>query len=158
MIYFDPTMQSLIAFYLSPVMLGILIITFLFLLLAICVKRYSDTTVMVLFDMLYEKVYSFYSGILGDEISKNIKLYIVTLFFVIFFANISGLLLDFIAPIFGTSSSGDFYLAQYITMPTADMQFNIGLALFSTLLLLYVQFGSLGFKKFFYSYLPVFGK
>jgi F0F1-type ATP synthase membrane subunit a len=43
-------------------------------------------------------------------------------------------------------------------MPTSDMQFNMALALFSTLLLIYVQFGSLGYKKFFYNYLPFWGK
>lgn len=43
-------------------------------------------------------------------------------------------------------------------MPTSDVQFNTALSLFSVLLLLYVQFGTLGFKKFVYSYVPVWGK
>ncbi len=158
MIQFDLTMQSLISFYLSPVMSGIMAIIGIFFLIAIFIQKYPNSTIVLIFDMLYEKIYTFYSSILWDEVGKNIRLYVTTLFFVIFFANIAGVILDFIAPVFGISSSWDFYLSQYITMPTADMQFNIGLALFSTLLLLYVQFGSLGFKKFFYSYLPVFGK
>jgi len=43
-------------------------------------------------------------------------------------------------------------------MPTSDVQFNTALSLFSILLLLYVQFGTLGFKKFIYNYAPVWGK
>lgn len=43
-------------------------------------------------------------------------------------------------------------------MPTSDVQFNTALSLFSVLLLLYVQFGALGCKKFIYSYIPVWGK
>ena len=158
MIYFDPTFTSLIAFYLSPSMLGIVFCVVVFLLLAVFTQYFSGLRAMIWFDLLYEKVYKFYSDILWKEVGKNIKVYIVTLFFVIFFANISGVLLDFIAPIFGVSSNGDFYLAQYIVMPTADMQFNIALALFSTLLLIYMQFGSLWYKQFFYNYFPFWGK
>ncbi len=158
MIQFDPTFQSLIAFYLSPSMVGIVFCVVVFILLAGLLQKFSGTRAMILMDLFYERVYNFYSDILGKDIGVHIKTYIVTLFFVIFFANISGILLDFIAPVFGISQAGEFYLAQYIVMPTADMQFNIALALFSTLLLIYIQFGSLGFKKFFYNYLPFWGK
>lgn len=158
MFHFDPTFSTLIAFYLSPVMPGILFCMGVFIVLAYLVDRYPKSSCMVLFDMLYEKVYKFYSDILGPESSVNVRLYIATLFFVIFFANISSVVLDFIAPIFGLTSNGEFLLAQYIVMPTTDMQFNLGLALFSTLLLIYIQFWALGTKKFFYNYFPVFGK
>ena len=56
------------------------------------------------------------------------------------------------------NNSGDFELAEYIIMPTSDMQFNIALALFSTLLLVYLQLWSLGYRKFFYNYFPLWGK
>jgi len=65
---------------------------------------------MLLFDMLYEKVYAFYGDILGSETKNSIKLYIVTLFFVIFLINIFSVVLDFIAPVFGVSRGGDFSL------------------------------------------------
>jgi len=158
MIQFDPTFQSLIAFYLSPAMLGIVFCIILLIFIAALIQRYPSHRSMIIFDLLYEKVFRFYEDILWKDISTNIKTYIVTLFFVIFLANISSVLLDFIAPIFGISASGEFFLAQYIVMPTSDMQFNIALSLFSTLLLIYVQFGSLGYKKFFYNYLPFWGK
>ena len=158
MIQFDPTFSTLIAFYLSPVMLGVAICIGVFILLAGLLERYSHSNFMLSFDILYEKIHNFYWDILGPDSSSNVKVYIVTLFFVILVANLAAVLLDFIAPVFGMSAAGDFHLMQYITMPTWDMQFNIALSLFSTLLLLYVQFGSLGFKKFFYNYLPVWGK
>lgn len=139
-------------------MLGIGVIICIFVFLAFLLSKSPESKIMLAFDILYEKVYEFYSDILGEEAGKNIRIYITTLFFVIFFANIASVLLDFIAPIFGLTSSGDFFLAKYIVIPTSDMQFNIALSLFSTLLLIYIQFGTLGYKKFFYNYFPIFGK
>jgi len=158
MFHYDPTFSSLIAFYLSSSMAGILICVWVFIAVATLIKYVPDTKIMIVFDMLYEKVYNFYGDILGPESGKNMKLYIATLFFVIFFANIIGILLDFIAPIFGMNTLGGFLLAEYIVMPTSDMQFNIALSIFSTLLLLYVQFGTLGTKNFIYNYFPIWGK
>lgn len=89
MINFDPTFGTLIAFYLSPAMLGIVVCIILFLLVAAGIAKYPQHKSMMVFDMLYEKVYNFYSDILGNEVGTNIKVYIATLFFVIFFANIS---------------------------------------------------------------------
>lgn len=158
MIQVDLTFQSLIAFYLSSTMIGVYVSIALFIMLAYLIERYSKTSIMVLFDLLYEKIYEFYADILGDNIKESVKLYVVTLFFVIFLINIFSVVLDFIAPIFGVSSGGDFFLANYILMPTSDVQFNTALSLFSVLLILYVQFGSLWFKKFLYNYAPVWGK
>ena len=158
MIQFDPTFQSLIAFYLSPVMLGVIVCITIFVILAYVVDAFPKSRFSIVFDLLYEKVHAFYSDILWEEASSRVKTYIATLFFVIFFANLASVIVDFIAPIFGVAENGDFHLARYIVMPTSDMQFNIALALFSTLLLLYIQFGSLWVKNFFYNYLPVWGK
>jgi len=158
MLQYDPTFSSLLSFYLSPSMAGILLCIWIFIVIAFGVKYFSGTRIILAFDLLYEKVYTFYGDILGQQASVSMKLYITTLFFVIFFANITWILLDFIAPIFGINAQGDFILSEYIILPTSDMQFNIALSLFSTLLLLYVQFGSLWYKKFFYNYLPFWGK
>jgi len=43
---------------------------------------------MVTFEYLYEKVYAFYEEILGKGEKSSVKGYIVTLFFVILFANL----------------------------------------------------------------------
>ena len=158
MIQFDPTFQTLIAFYLSPVMLGVVLCVVVFIVLAYSLAKYSHIRTMLILDILYEKVYKFYEDILGQESSHAIKIYITTLFFVILIANLLSVVLDFIAPVFGILPDGSFTLMQYISLPTSDMQFNVALSLFSTLLLLYVQFGALWYKKFFYNYIPFWGK
>jgi len=158
MFQIDLTFQSLIAFYLSPVMLWIVLCIIIFIVIAAVIEKWQNSKISILFDLLYEKVYDFYSDILWNRAGEKLKIYIVSLFFVILFANLLSVLLDFIAPVFWVSSSWDFYLSQYVLIPTSDMQFNIALSLFSTLLLLYVQFGSLWYKKFFYNYVPIFWK
>ena len=158
MIQFDPTFSTLIAFYLSPVMWGVLMCFAALIVIALLLQKYPNTKSMLSFDILYEKVYKFYEDILGEDIKHSIKIYITTLFFVILIANILSVILDFIAPVFGILPDGSFILMQYISLPTSDMQFNIALSLLSTLLLVYVQFGALGYKKFFYNYVPFWGK
>lgn len=158
MFYFDPTLESLRNFYLSPVMAWVMVSILLFLCVALFTSYGKKTKFFIAFELVYEKVYAFYSDILWDDASQKIRVYIATLFLVILFANLSWVLLDFVAPIFGQKENSDFVLSQYIISPTSDMQFNMALALFSTLLLLYVQFGTLGVKKFFYNYFPVWGK
>lgn len=158
MFHYDPTFASLIAFYLSPSMAGVILSVWVFIFFAYCIKYFSASRAMVLFDLMYEKAHTFYGDILGKDASVTMKLYITSLFFVILFANLVGLIVSFIAPMFGMTQEWDFVLSQYIIMPTSDMQFNIALSLFSTLLLIYVQFGSLWYKKFFYNYFPFWGK
>jgi F0F1-type ATP synthase membrane subunit a len=101
MIYYDPTFSSLIAFYLSPAMAGIILCVWLFIILGFAIKYFSGSRMMLMFDLIYEKVHIFYGDILGRDASKSMKLYITTLFFVILFANVVGILIDFLAPIFG---------------------------------------------------------
>lgn len=158
MFHYDSTFASLIGFYLSPSMAGVILNIWVFIFFAYCIKYFSASRAMVLFDLMYEKAHTFYGDILGKDASVTMKLYITSLFFVILFANLVGLIVSFIAPMFGMTQEWDFVLSQYIIMPTSDMQFNIALSLFSTLLLIYVQFGSLWYKKFFYNYFPFWGK
>lgn len=122
------------------------------------VRIHTDNKFTIALGYLYETVYNFYSDILGESAGKWVKNYIVALFFVILIANLLSVALDFIAPIFGILPSGDFALMQIIILPTSDMQFNIALALFSTLLLICIQFHSLWLKKFFYDYVPFLWK
>ena len=91
---------------------------FAFFFLAYGVEKKLGTKTMLLFEYLYEKIYYFYEDILGKEESPRIKSYVVTLFFVIFFANIFSVIFDFIAPIFGQKENGDFLLANIIVFPT----------------------------------------
>ena len=158
MIEFFPTLGSLIELYSSPVFLWVLLCITVLLTIGFFLRRFPDGTFAVAFDILFETVVKFYGDILGEESWKHVRMYIVTLFFVILIANMLGVILDFIAPIFGTSPTWDFFLTRYIHVPTADMQFNIALALFSTLLLVFVQFRSLGIKNFAHTYFPITGK
>ena len=143
MFLYDPSFVSLIDFYLSPVMAGVILCFWVFILLALAIKHFSHTRIMIAFDLFYEKVHTFYSEILGPEASKNMRFYITALFFVILFANLIGVMVDFIAPIFGINAQGEFVLSEYIILPTSDVQFSVALSLFSTFLLIYVQFGAL---------------
>ncbi len=158
MIKYDPTFSTVTAFYFSPAMVGFILCVLIFIIVAFAIKYLSWSRGMVLFDLIYEQVYKFYSDILGPLAGMKMKLYITTLFFVILFANLIGLVVDFIAPIFGMNAQWDFMLSKYIIMPTSDIQFNIALSIFSTLILIYVQFGTLGYKKFFYNYIPFWGQ
>lgn len=151
-------LEKITSFYTSPVFVWTLLCFAGILCIWFFLHRFPKSIFSILFDMLFEVVAKFYGDILGEQASHRIKTYIVTLFFVIFIANILGVLIDFIAPVFWITSSWDFHLAQYIILPTADMQFNISLAIFSTILLIYIQFRSLGFGRFFYNYVPILWK
>lgn len=158
MLQLDFSLLSMLEFYASPVMFGVYISFGLFLVLAYVIENHPEWRISILFDLLYEKVSVFYGDILGEEAHSSVKTYVVTLFFVIFLINIFSVLVSFFSPLLWISEKGNFLLDSYLIFPTSDVQFNIALSFFSTLLVLYVQFGSLGYKKFFYSYVPIFGK
>ena len=86
-------------------MVGVGICIILFILLAALLEKYGNSRFMLGFDVLYEKIYKFYGDILGKDTKQSIKTYIVTLFFVILIANLAAVMLDFIAPIFGSTSA-----------------------------------------------------
>lgn len=94
----------------------------------------------------YEKIFEFFESILGSDFSLGVKTYVIGLFCIILLANIFGVVLDFIAPIFGANNEGDFTLYNYILAPSSDIQFNLALAISSILLLIALQFRSKGGK------------
>jgi hypothetical protein len=51
-------------FFLSPTMQGILLLFVVILILGFLLKKFPDSRVMIVFDMLYEKVAAFYGDIL----------------------------------------------------------------------------------------------
>jgi len=126
--------------------------------IASAILYFPKSAFSTLFEYLYEKVFAFYESVLWAETNLQTKTFIVVLFFIIFITNIAGVILDFIAPIFGTNETGSFLLGNYILIPSSDIQFNLALAIISMFLLLYLQFGSLGLKNFFFTYFPVTGK
>jgi len=100
MFIIDTTFSTLRDFYLGASMIGIMILLAVFLLLALLLRRGVRSKIMIAFEMLFEKIYYFYSDILGEKASKQIKTYVTVLFFVIFIANIVSVIFDFIAPVF----------------------------------------------------------
>jgi len=133
------------------------VITLILCVISITLGLYyvPDNKVCIMFEYLYEKVYFFYEEILGREESSTVKGYIVALFFVLFFANLLSVILDFIAPIFGVSEDGWFLLSSYILLPTSSLEFTLALSLFSVLLMLYLQYKSFGGRNFFLNYIPL---
>jgi len=139
-------------------MLGVFYVIACIIALVSIVICFPKSSAAILFEYMYEKVFGFYESVLGTESNLKTKTFIVALFFIIFITNIAWVILDFIAPIFGTNASGAFILSEYIRIPSSDIQFNLALAIVSMLLLLYLQFGSLGVKNFFLTYFPLTGK
>lgn len=153
-------LQEILIFFwtFSHIFSWIIALTVFIIFLALGLHCIPSSKASVAFEYLYEKVYFFYEEILGPEENSTVKGYIVTLFFILFFANLLSLSLDFIAPIFWVSGDGWFLLSSYILLPSSSLEFTLALSWFSVLLLLYLQWKNLGGKNFFLNYVPLTGK
>ncbi len=150
-------LETLSVFYISPSMMGIVFVMLFLLGISFLFTRFPESNFSLVWDMFYEKIFSFFDDLLWSDFSLGTKTFIVSLFFIILFTNILGIFLDFLAPIFGVSEGG-FVLEKFIRIPSADVQFNMALAIVSMVLLIYLQFLALGKKDFFLSYFPIYGK
>ncbi len=103
-------------------------------------------------------MYDFFEDILGKEIQTWVLKYVLTLFAVILFSNLMSVLLSLLSPFFGMSPEGVFYLEHYITVPSADIHFNLAMAIMSMCVIIYIQMKAYGFGGFLYEYFPIFGK
>lgn len=142
----------------SPSFAGIGLEILVMLGLVYLYKSHKDSSVAVLFDSVFEKVYDFFTDILGTDEKTWVKSYVIGLFFLILFSNLLGVILEFLAPMFGRNAEGHFILEEYISIPTADLNFNIAMASISVLLILIIQARHLWAGKFIYEFLPVFWK
>ncbi|PID86571.1 hypothetical protein CSB08_00110 [Candidatus Gracilibacteria bacterium] len=131
---------------------GILLELVLVVFFAVFYKFFKNSKIIVLFDMMFEKTYAFFEDILGNTEKSWIKLYITIMFFIILFSNLLGVFLDFLLPIFGEN------LEHLIKVPSADINFNIAMAIIGVVIVIYEQFRHLGVGKFLYEYFPVLGK
>lgn len=113
--------------------------------LAYIIQKYPRSSLAVLFDALYEKMYDFFQDILGKEIQPWVLKYVLTLFCVILFSNLMSVLLSLLSPFFGMNAEGVFYLEHYITVPSADIHFNLAMAIMSMCVIIYVQLKAYGF-------------
>ena len=141
-----------------PSFTGILAELCIFIALIYLYRSHKNSSVAVLFDSLFEKVYDFFTEILWDEEENWVKSYIVWIFFLILFSNFMWVIIEFIAPVFWKNAEGHYLLEDYISIPTADLNFNIAMAVISVLLILYTQFKHLWLWKFAYEYFPVLWK
>jgi len=105
-----------------------------------------------MFELFFEKAYEFFEDILWTEEKRWIKLYIVCMFFVIVISNLLGVFIDFLLPIFGK------HMEEIIKIPTADVNFNIAMAIVWLIIVILEQFKTLGFWKALYEYTPIFWK
>lgn len=124
----------------------------LFLIIIFLYKSFKNTAFMVFFEMLFEKVFEFFEDILWIEEKRWIKVYITTLFFIILFSNFLWVFLEFLLPIFGEE------LEHFVTIPSADLNFNVAMSLVGLAIILIEQFRALGMKKALYEYFPILGK
>ena len=150
--------QEFINAYFSPTTLGFFVELVVVILLILAVKYKPAANFTLLFELAYEKIYEFYSEIIWEKEKKWIKTYVVVLFFVILISNLIWIVIEFLAPIFGTDTHGEFILEHYITIPSADINFNLALAIVSIVIILSIQFNSLWLKKFILDYFPIFWK
>lgn len=110
---------------------------------------FPKSSVVVFFELAFEKVYEFFEWILWEWEKWWIKTYITILFFIILFSNLFGVLLGFLLPIFGE------YLKDYVKAPTGDINFNLAMAIVWVSIMISEQFKHLGFWHFVYDYFPV---
>ncbi len=150
-------LAQLTAFYSSPAFIGSLSVLVLILMLFLGLRNHHNSFYLF-FEVIFEKALEFFEDIVGNEVSKNIVVYVVVLFFIILLSNMFGVLLEIIAPAIGMTATGEFILSQYVIIPSADINFNLALASLSIFILLWVQMHGVGVKAFLYDYFPIFGK
>ncbi|AHB41091.1 hypothetical protein P148_SR1C00001G0284 [candidate division SR1 bacterium RAAC1_SR1_1] len=111
----------------------------------------KKSKISIIFELLYEEIYKVFEEILGEHEKKRVKSTIVSLFFVVFISNFMGLFVDSFALARPT-------LEHYITIPTSDKNFDVALAIFSVVFVLFMQAKKHGFIHFVHEYIPITGK
>lgn len=139
----------------APLAVGVLLqfVIILLLILLFRLWKKKDWKFSLLFELALEKIYEFFEEILEETGKRWIKVYVVSLFFVILLSNISSWILDVIRIVFVDPE----WLSKYIQIPTTSFEFNIAIASVSVILFLVAQFRYLWVLKFFHEYLPITG-
>lgn len=141
-------------FSLNPISLWVILQLLIICILILLFKIFRHYWFWIIFEYLFEQVYWFFEEILEVSGKQWVKVYVTTLFFVILISNLSSWLLDFVRIIFVDID----FLNNIIVIPTTSMEFNIGLAVISILLVLIIQFKNLWSIKMVLEYVPIFGK
>lgn len=148
--FMQTTFAQISCFYTEPwVTVGIGVELVIIALMVLAFQAWRNSSFMVFFEMFFEKIFEFFEDILGTEEKRWTKMYITLLFFIILFSNILGSFLEFFLNIFGHE------LEHFIKIPTADINFNVAMAVIWVVIVIYEQFKFLGFWKAIYEYAPI---
>lgn len=99
-------------------------------------------------------MYEFFEEILGENEKRGVKIYIISLFFIILTSNVLSYTIDLIRVMFTDIES----IFRYIEVPTTNFSFNIALAVTSVVIMLAIQLKHLNPIKFILEYIPITGK
>ena len=150
---FTSILKDFIGVYTHPgVIVWILIEIGIIFLLVFLFKKFPKSGLVLFFDLCFEKVYEFFEELLWEKEKTWIKSYVTVLFFVIIISNLFWVFLEFLLPIFWHD------LEHYIKIPTADINFNIAMAIIWVLIVIIEQFKFLWAGHFLYDYFPIFWK
>ena len=128
------------------VLVELIVITIIWLLLLRKGSLFSQA-----FELFFESMYNFFEEILWEEEKRRIKLTIVSIFFVVFIANLLGRLWDILTQAFPI-------MEEYFATFTSDRNGTFAISILVVLLSVVVQAMHLGWKKFIHEYIPITGK
>ncbi len=110
------------------------------ILLSLLYKFCRNSSFMVLFDLMFEKIFEFFEDILWKDEKRWVKVYITTLFFVILLANLFWVVLEFLAPVIWFNEEWQFAMEHYASTPSSDKNFNIAMAIIWVIIILFIFF------------------
>lgn len=148
-------LEKIYSFLQWPVILWIFVEVIVIISIAIILRNFKTSKVSILFDLFYEKIFLFFEDILWKWEKLWLKTYLVILFFIILLANLIGVMIEFIIPVFWINELGEFKLWHFISQATADLNFTVAIAVISILLLIFVQLYKLWLKIFLLEYFPI---
>jgi len=133
----------------------ILLELFIVFLLYIWFRYFPKSWIIIIIELWFEKAYEFFEEILWLKEKRWIKMYITMLFFVILVSNLLWVALEFLVPIFPDALHSTADHKAIIAIPTADINFNIAMAVVWVVIVILEQFKALGFWKAVHSYVPI---
>ncbi len=144
---------------LSPDAIGIIVIAIIIWLLITLVHGFPQSKGAMLWRIVTEKIYDFFEEIMGEDENHIIKTYVVVLFFVILISNLLWLGIDLIKMPTWMWADQWFRLDTFVNIPTGNINFNLALSGLSVIIMLIVQYQSMGnIFKTLHDYIPITGK
>lgn len=151
-------LQGILNYLHSPTSFWIMLEIIVIIVFAIILKYANKSSLSIIIDFFYEKIYKFFEEILWEKEKSWIKTYVTILFFIIFLSNFIWIILEIASPIFWFDKHWEFILEHYVSIASRDINFNLAVAIVSILVILFIQFWHLGFKHFIGEYFPLKGK